>query len=298
MGARISSWIAIFLVSSLPAVATCEALYAASVRGSLASGSNQVGGSLYRVDPETGKYTAMSSIRMDGVPIGVTGLADHPKTGALYGVTSSFSPASPQSLVSIDPQTGEAKLIGHIGTSASDISFNREGTLYAWLRQTGQLATLDLSSGAVKALGAPRNAGEPGGMAVDSKGRFYVAATGAAGTLDTVDPSTGAITPGPAIQGAPYPAGINSLSFSPAGVLYAVNTNLGSPAATMLITIDPATGRVTPVSALPSDTDALVFSQESGALSGFATSRGGLSLFAALACLAIGLGIVVTTRKR
>lgn len=299
MGARFLTSIAILVFTASAALAgAAEALYAASVRGSIAGGAGQVGGSLYRVDPETGKYNAVSSIRLDGAPIGVTGLADHPSTGVLYGVTSSFSSASPQSLVTVDPKTGEATLVGNLGTAASDISFDQEGTLYGWLRQTAQLATIDVKTGAVRPLGASHVAGEPGGLAIDSRGRFYVAATGATGTLDTVDPKTGAVTAGPAIQGAPFMAGINSLSFSPSGVLYAVNTNLGSPAATVLVTIDTATGRVTPVGNLPSDTDALVFSMEAGGVRGFATSRGGLSLLAAIACLAIGLGIVIFTRKR
>jgi hypothetical protein len=297
MSARFAVLALVAALVALPVVAA-ESLFAASVRNSLAGGGAPAAGSLYRVDLETGKYKGVAALRVAGeAPIGITGLAEDPRSRKLYGITSSYSPNHPSALVEIEVATGESKVIGTLGVPASDITFGKDGTLFAWLRETGQLATIDLETGRVRPRGAPGSAGEPGGLAIDRTGRMYIAGSGATGTLDTADPATGAITRGVELKGAPYPAGINSLTFSSSGVLYDVNTNLGSPATTMLVTIDPASGEVTPVSQLPPDTDALLFAEDGTSVMGFAASRGGLSLIAALACIVIALGVVFATRR-
>ena len=101
-----------------------------------------------------------------------------------------------------------------------------------------------------------------GGLAIDGRGIAYVAATTAAGTLDKVDVRTAARTVGPVLSGAPYLSAIHSLTFSPSGVLFGVNTNLGAPAKTALVTIDPVSGVVSLVGALPEDADGLTFSTD------------------------------------
>ena len=77
--------------------------------------------------------------------------------------------------------------------------------------------------------------------------------------MDTVDIATGAIKVGPALKGAPFDSTINSMTFTPSGLLLAVNSNQGSPAATRLITINVASGVVSTIGNLPDDTDALAF---------------------------------------
>jgi hypothetical protein len=86
----------------------------------------------------------------------------------------------------------------------------------------------------------------------------FITPGGASGTLDTVDRKTGAITTGPQLSGAPYTS-INAMTFTPSGLLLAVNSNAGSPALTRLVQINTSTGEVAALVALPDDTDAISF---------------------------------------
>src|SRR3954462_4454887 len=118
---------------------------------------------------------------------------------------------------------------------------------------------VDPSSGSVTPLGKAAGPGSPAGIAVDPQGMVFVTGKGAGGTLDNVDLASGALQVGPLLTGAPFSTQINSMSFSPSGLLLAVNSNGGSPAETRLVTINTATGVVTTIGSLPDDTDALAF---------------------------------------
>jgi hypothetical protein len=61
------------------------------------------------------------------------------------------------------------------------------------------------------------------------------------------------------MKGAPYVSSINSMAFGGDGVLYAVNSNLGTPAKTRLVAIDVKSGEVKDVMGLPDDVDSLTF---------------------------------------
>jgi len=113
----------------------------------------------------------------------------------------------------------------------------------------------------VKPLGQPGPPDALGGLAMDPQGRLYITPGGANGTLDTIDPQTGAIREGPRLTGAPYPGAITALTFTPSGLLLGVNSNIGSPAATKLVQINTATGAMTSIGVLPDDSDALTFGQ-------------------------------------
>lgn len=246
--------------------AAIHTLYAASVRsGGVARGDVPIAGNLYTINLANGTATLVGAIRLQGgKPIGVTGMAAHPSTGVLYGITSEQSPNSPRALVTIDAKSGAATLVGELGHVGSDISFDAKGTLYMWLPLTSQLGVVDPSSAAVKPLGHPGPPGSPAGIAVDPQGMVFVTAKGAGGTLDNVDLTSGALQIGPALTGAPFSTQINSMSFSPSGLLLAVNSNGGSPASTRLVTINTATGAVATIGALPDDTDALAFTGGGG----------------------------------
>jgi DNA-binding beta-propeller fold protein YncE len=112
----------------------------------------------------------------------------------------------------------------------------------------------------VTPIGKPGPPGSPAGIAIDPNGMVYVTSKGANGTLDNVDLTTGALQVGPPLTGAPFSTQINSMSFSPSGLLLAVNSNGGHPANTRLVTINTATGAIAMIGALPDDTDALAFS--------------------------------------
>lgn len=264
---------AIFSLSIADARAQ-QTLYAASVRPLSAGDAETLAGGLYAVDLASGSAKFLTRIRLEGAkPTGLTGLAAHPDTGVFYAITSPLSDRT-QSLVTLDPFTGYAKRIGPLRHAASDIAFSGAGELYAWLYETSQLGVIDLATGATTPLGPAHSRGPPGGLAIDSRKVAYVTPTGATGTLDTVDLGTGAVIKGPQLTGAPFEAVINSLTFTPSGLLLAVNSNAGSPAVARLATINTSTGAVSSIGNLPDDSDALTFSPAPAREEGdFAMSR-------------------------
>jgi hypothetical protein len=152
---------------------------------------------------------------------------------------------------------------------------------------------VNLGNGVVTPLGLPSAASTSGGLAIDSKGIGYITPSGATGTLDTVDIKTGAVRTGPALIGAPYPAGINAMTFTPSGLLIAVNTNAGVPQSTQLVSINTATGAVAAMGFLPDDTDAITFAPKPQ-LDLFATLKTLSGRVLALIALVIGclLGLI------
>lgn len=256
----ISILVAAMALGCTGAGAALHTLYAASVRTSV-NAETPIAGNLYTVNLANGTATLVGAIRLAGSKsIGVTGLAADPTSGVLYGITSEKSPNSPHALVTIDPASGAAELVGDLRLIGSDIAFDSKGTLYIWLPGTSQLGTVNLSDAAVIPIGKAGPAGSPAGIAIDPNGMVYVISKGASGTLDNVDLATGALQVGPQLTGAPFSTQINSMSFSPSGLLLAVNSNGGSPANTRLVTINTATGVVATIGPLPDDTDALTFS--------------------------------------
>ena len=253
-------WILAAMAFMAPPAAMADTLYAATVRTGAAGGADSISGSLYTVNLGNGSATFIAPLRLDGkAPIGITGMAAHPTTGVMYGITSPLASAHPQSLVTMDPNTGTATLVGDLRFPGSDIAFNKAGILFTWLPATSQLGIVNLTTGAVTPIGSPGPGGTISGLAIDAHGAAYITPSGAGGTLDTVDIATGTIKKGPQLNGAPYPSSVNSMTFTPSGLLLAVNSNAGSPAATALVQINTATGMVNKIGTLPDDTDALSF---------------------------------------
>jgi hypothetical protein len=225
-----------------------------------AVGANGAPGQLYRVNGTTAAATLVGPIRIGATPISITGLAIHPATGVLYGIVSNGSPSNARALVTINPATGAATLVGNAGIPISDIAFSAAGTLYGWARGTNTLATINLATGVATSLGPSGLAAFAGGggLAV-ANGVGFVSATSATGTLDTVNLTTGVGTTGPAMTGATFNDAMNAMTFTPGGTLFAVNSNNNGPANTVLVTINTTTGAVTNIGALPDDIDAIVF---------------------------------------
>ena len=240
--------------------AESQALYAVSVRVYTDPSYKGIEGSLYRVDPNTAASTLLAPLRLDGqVSIGLDGIAIHPKTGVFYGITAPSSASIPHSLVRVDPHNGNVSLVGDLGVSGSDLSFDGDGTLYVWIPATSQVGKIDLKSGAVTKLGrAGSPAAEKGGFEI-ADGKAMIAGTGARGTLDRVDLETGALVSSVKLSGARYKELINGLASSGRGAIFAVNTNGAAPALADLVRIDEKSGQVTTIGALPNDTDALTF---------------------------------------
>ena len=282
--------------------ARAETLYVATIRDYSNQETEGIGGGIYSVDPQTAKSSLIARLRIGGViPIGLTGLAVHPKTGVFYGITAGLSAQIPRSLVTIDPKTGNTTLVGNLNHSGSDIRFDGKGVLYVWLNEEARIATVDLGTGAATPVG-PSGYGDTlgGGIAIDRAGDMYVSATNAAGTLDRVDLATGHATVGPRLVGAPYIASLSSMAFAPTGALYAVNSNLSAPAKTSLVTIDVKTGEVKEIGALPNDVDAIAFGPT--AVEGPQASKPVepwiIILLSLAAGMALGYGFAVMVRPR
>jgi hypothetical protein len=266
-------------------------LYATSVRTFAAGGHDKVIGSLYTVNLADASAKLVAPIRLNGeTAVGITGLAVHPSSGVFYGITSSLSPVNPRSLVTLDVNSGDAQLIGPLGAAGSDIAFDSGGTLYVWLPATSQLGIVNLSTAAVTSLGPPGPAVNSGGIAIDDKGVAYVTSGGAGSTIDQIDTRTGVMRHGPALKGAPFPGGITAMTFSPSGLLLAINSNVGSPAAVRLVTINTASGQLTSIGTLPDDSDSLAFGS-----AGSHDIRSALGTMSGrtLALLSLVLGLVI-----
>jgi outer membrane protein assembly factor BamB len=255
-GLRLALFVACATIATFSRAA--DTIYVATLRDNVA---DDTGGALYSVDMSTHHASLVAPLRIGGaVPIGLTGLAIHPKTGVFYGITGGVSPNLPKSLVTIDPRTGNATLVGKLGFSASDIRFDSKGTLYAWLIDRNCLGVIDLGTGAARPVeGSTYEQTLGGGIAVNHDGLVYISANSPGGTLDTFDPRDAKVVPGPQIKNAPYVSSINSMAFGDDGNLYAVNSNLGTPAKTRLIAIDVKTGEAKDLMPLPDDVDSLAF---------------------------------------
>ena len=279
------------LLSSLSAAA--QTLYVATMRGQAASTAttpNSLISGLYTVNLATSTATFAAPVRVNGVrSVGVTGLAVHPITGQFYAITSVLSPNNPRSLVTIDPATGDAGVVGELTQGGSDIVFDAHGVLFMWIPASHQIATVNTKTGAVTPLGAGGKEEALGGLAIDGNGVAYVTPGGAAGTLDTVNLKTGELKAGPPLKGAPFPGAITAMTFTPSGLLLAVNSNVGSPAQARLITINTASGEISSIGTLPDDTDALTFAPASRDIGQVLATMSGRTM----ALLALILGLVI-----
>ncbi len=257
------------LVAALLACAVClaaaasDSLYATTLRGQ-GAGSGFIAGNLFAIDHTTAAPTLIGPIRVGDAAVGIAAVGTHPRTGQLYGITAGLSPTLPRSLVKIDLDNGNASVVGPIRVRGSDIGFAPDGTLYMWSPDIDRMVKVDLETAAVAPLGPSGLEGVAGGgIAIPARGgKAFVAVTGASGTLDTIDLETGAATRGPQLTGAPFATAMDNMTFSPAGVLYAVNSNGGAPSSAALVTIDTESGAVTKIGPLPDDVRGLIFAPE------------------------------------
>jgi hypothetical protein len=277
-----------------------QTLYAATTNGA--------GGSLYTVNPNTAAYTLVGPLLVGSKPIGITGLAFNPVNGVLYGVTDDFSLNFPDYLVTINPASGAATVVGPLNTtSISDISFNSTGALYGWDVQVTPtqastfLVSISLTTGTATTIGpvlitpnafpsTPSNF--DGGLAFNPAGVLYSESNiGNQGccspypvteVFEKVDPLTGNTTP--VSSSSPFgDSSVNSMAFNAAGILFESTVN--SDGYSSLYTVDPATGNVNFVGSLPpadpfdpangGQTNALAFSPAAPAvLIGYAANLG------------------------
>jgi hypothetical protein len=252
--------IATLTAASLPA----QTLY-------VATGSKGVNGALYTVNPTTAAFTSVGDITTSTGAIGMTGMAFDPLNGILYGVTGLESPTSPRNLVTINPATGAAAIVGALmdlanpGSSVglTDISFRSDGTLFGIT--PGTLYTINLGTAGLTSIGSTGENPPGGRLAFNSTGTLYSAGS-AVGTVDTLSTSTGARTTGPTLTNSPHAGtlgAMNALAFNSADVLYGTDSDRAQNGTTNvavdLVTINTTTGVVTNVGVLPNDVDAIAF---------------------------------------
>ncbi len=201
------------------------------------------------------KLNATTGALLDTIgPIGfnhVTGIAFHPTTGLMYGVTSGSGGFAGGDLITIDLNTGAGTLIGFHNAVISDIAFDSTGTLYAWVFFIFPdiccdfLYTIDLTTGALSFVGKDVSIFTPGtfggtGLAFDSSDNLFVKIAvggGLQGRLWSVDKTTGISTSFLSLSG---PQHLNGLTFDSSGKLFTIGRlpffNCGQ-----LLTIDQTT---------------------------------------------------------
>jgi hypothetical protein len=209
---------------------------------------------LYRLDPTTGAVTSIG-------PTGgyaLTGLAVHPTTDVLYGVTTPNSPTSPESLVTLSVTTGAATLVGEMSNTVADITFASDGRLFGWSESTDDLVRIDIATGAVTLVGEFGVFTRGSGIAFASDGRLFYAGDDADGLLRILDPATGLqVSTVGTMTGLAQP--VNALAFNAAGSLFGLMNPTDGMTPTMLIRIDATTAAVTNVGPGLVRMDALAF---------------------------------------
>ena len=215
---------------------------------------------LYVVDAATGGVTSIGPIG-----VGLTGLAVHPTTRVVYGVTPSNG-TDARSLYTVDPVTGDGTLVGSLGladSSVADITFAADGTLFGWSEDSDDLVTIDLVTGTATAVGDYAFSTAGSGVAFDAAGVLFFA--GSFDNVDTdpdlvtIDPATGLFATLVAPLAPLVGVRVGALAFEPAtGTLFGVD-KANSNASASLATIDPATAVVTQVGPTSPGLDAIAF---------------------------------------
>jgi hypothetical protein len=246
------------LPSGAMAAKKTQALYAANGSGGGMQDPPLDRVSLFELDRKNGTVDR----KIGTIGFAVTGLALHPKTKVLYGVTGAQDPDAPSSLIRINKATGKGKLIGDEfeGTQygAADITFTNDGTLYGWSEDTDDLVTINLATGAAAVVG--EGTGSFGsGLSADSNDTLFLTPEGDQGDLYTVDRDDGSVSSVVTLDGSVGDA-INSLAFDRKDNLFGTR-KLVPETARDLIRVDTNTGDVTSVGDSIERLDALEFSE-------------------------------------
>src|SRR4051794_15161398 len=232
--------IAVLVLAAPSSAAPTPVLYGAT-GGNTAS-------NLYTIDPGTGASTAVGAAGAIG--FAVTGLAQDPTDGTLYGMTSSRSPGCVACLIKIDRSTGVGTLVGPtgLGSSPADIAIDASGQLFGWSEDTDDLVKTDRATGTATIVSDSGASTFGDGMSFNRDGVLYAMTDGDNGDLWTVNTSTGTFTVVGTLNGGPARgAAIAAASYAcDRSTLYAIDNNFGT-APNLLVTVDTATGAVTTI---------------------------------------------------
>ncbi|HPS21288.1 MAG TPA: FG-GAP-like repeat-containing protein [Candidatus Paceibacterota bacterium] len=216
------------------------------------------GSSLYILDPSTGNII--------GDPVGsigyhINGMDFDPTSGILYGVTSydgDGEDATPQTLFTIDTETGIATIKGTVSYDFTDIAFRSDGKLYAplYTRDGGALMIIDKNCPeevceATNVAWYWRDITGAAGIAFDSEDNLYIFESRG---FFKVDSDTGEV-----LESIPYttdtpedelraPAGnlrITAAKFNGDGIVFASrNNNSSDGVPSDLVMIDILSGKI------------------------------------------------------
>jgi Ca2+-binding RTX toxin-like protein len=250
-------------VGALPAVAQgakkTQVLYGANGAGG--GNQNPPPGPVHLLELDRGSGKVDRKIGKIG--FAVTGLAIHPKTKQLYGVTGQQDENAPGSLIKINKATGKGKLIGDEiegdDRGAADITFTNDGTLYGWSEESDDLVTINITTGAATIVGESGEGTAGSGLSADSADRLFFAGDNDNGPLRTVDPETGSLTDLDTLDGTVGDS-IGALAFDRKDRLFGARKT-DAARARDLIRIDTESAHVSSVGDTIDGLDALEFSE-------------------------------------
>jgi hypothetical protein len=243
---------ALILLVSIPRAATAQAGLGNCALFAASSGPLSGNPVLVELYPSTaGVLRTVGSLSA-----GLGGLAQHPLTGVVYGVTAPGGPGT-RNLVVIDVRNASMTTIGSVGLGnfgIADLAFRSDGTLFAWSENSDDLITINTATGAGTVVGNAAVSTRGSGIEFLADGRLLLTGNNSNGALRQVDPATGLTTVIGTLTGAPISGmSVNALSLGPDGNLWASMIDVfvasGLPVPTHLIRINPATAVVTNVGA-------------------------------------------------
>jgi hypothetical protein len=213
------------------------------------SGKTALPSELWRVDPANGVSTSVGN-----TGFAITGLAQDPTTGILYGVSNNKSPIAPKTLLTINPATGAATQVGPLSLIIADITFDSQGRLFGWSEEDDDLASIDKATGAATEIGESEISTYGSASAFDINDTYWLLGDGEGeaeapneeGLYWTIDTGTGK----PTERGRFTPIDANASAISAGSfdcartTLYATVNNYGDPPAN-LVTVNLAAGSLT-----------------------------------------------------
>jgi hypothetical protein len=243
--------VAVFLLLSISRTAGAQAGIGNCALFAATSGATSTNPVLVELYPSTaGVLRTVGSLSA-----GLGGLAQHPLTGVVYGVTAPGG-AGTRNLVIVDVRSATLTTIGSVGLGnfgIADLAFRSDGTLFAWSENSDDLITINTATGAGTIVANAGVSTRGSGLEFLADGRLLLTGNNSDGPLRQVNTATGLTTIIGTLTGAPV-AGmpVNALSLGPDGNLWASMLTAfpptsGGPSPTALIRINPATAVATNV---------------------------------------------------
>jgi len=182
-------------------------------------------------------------------PIGVavTGIAEDPATGVLYGTTGGADRIAPGYALTISRRTGAGTLLGDTDGDpddtdpVADITFTPDGVLFGWSEDSDDLVRINKVNGSATVVGESGLSTSGSGLASNSQGALVLAGEGDDDEIHRVNRFTGQVTPIRELRGIQGYA-IAALAFSPDNTLWGARLQDGNLRVSDLILINTTTG--------------------------------------------------------